>query len=75
MANSHNHRYHLHSWRLDKQNILLESHVVINENDMSQMESIKGSLKDLLGSKINIHHSALEFEFEPCEQHTESPCN
>ncbi len=67
--------HHLHVWRLDENNILLESHVVIDENDLNQMESIKTSLKNLLGSQFNIHHSTLEFEFEPCEEHTESPCN
>jgi cobalt-zinc-cadmium efflux system protein len=67
--------HHLHVWRLDEQNILLESHVVIDENDISNMEAIKGSLKELLGSKFNIHHSMLEFEFEPCEEHLASPCN
>jgi cobalt-zinc-cadmium efflux system protein len=67
--------HHLHVWRLDEQNILLESHVVIDENDMTQMESIKSSLKKLLSSNFDIHHSTLEFEFEPCDEHAENPCN
>ena len=66
--------HHLHIWRLDEKNILLESHVVIDKNDLTKMESIKASLKELLESKYNIHHSTLEFEFEPCEEHTESHC-
>lgn len=67
--------HHLHVWRLDEKNILLESHIVIDEDNMNQMESIKSSLKQLLGSNFNIHHSTLEFEFEPCEEHAHSPCN
>lgn len=67
--------HHLHVWRLDEHNILLESHVVIDEDDMNQMESIKSALKELLRSSFNIHHSTLEFEFEPCEDYEESPCN
>lgn len=67
--------HHLHVWRLDEKNILLESHVVIDEDDMNQMEAIKSSLKQLLGSNFNIHHSTLEFEFEPCDEHAHSPCN
>lgn len=67
--------HHLHIWRLDEQNILLESHVVIDEDKMASMESIKTALKELLSSSFNIHHSTLEFEFEPCEEHAESPCN
>ncbi|MGM0547387.1 MAG: cation diffusion facilitator family transporter [Bacteroidota bacterium] len=67
--------HHLHVWRLDEKNILLESHVVIDEDNMRQMESIKSSLKDLLSTDFNIHHSTLEFELEPCDEHHESPCN
>lgn len=66
--------HHLHVWRLDEHNILLESHVVIDEEDMNQMESIKSTLKTLLSNNFNIHHSTLEFEFEPCEERTKSPC-
>lgn len=67
--------HHLHVWRLDEQNILLESHIVIDENDLTNMESIKTSLKDLLRNGFEIHHSTLEFEFEPCRESVESPCN
>lgn len=67
--------HHLHVWRLDEQNILLESHVVIDENDLTNMESIKTSLKELLRNGFEIHHSTLEFEFEPCEEYEANPCN
>lgn len=67
--------HHLHVWRLDEHNILLESHIVIDEEDMTQMESIKSNLKKLLSANFNINHSTLEFEFEPCDEHAESPCN
>lgn len=67
--------HHLHVWRLDEKNILLESHVVIDEDNMPQMETIKSSIKSLLSSNFDIHHSTLEFEFEPCDEHAESPCN
>ncbi len=66
--------HHVHVWRLDEQNILLESHVVIDEEELNNMEKIKSNLKDLLKSEFNIHHSTLEFEFEPCEDHAEIPC-
>lgn len=67
--------HHMHVWRLDEQNILLESHVVIDEEDAGKMEEIKSKIKQLLGTEFNIHHSTLEFEFEPCEERLESPCN
>jgi len=66
--------HHLHVWRLDENNILLESHVVIDESDMLNMEKIKSSLKDLLNKSFNIQHSTLEFEFDPCEEKVENPC-
>ena len=67
--------HHMHVWRLDEQNILLESHVVIDEEDADKMEEIKSEIKQLLGTEFNIHHSTLEFEFEHCEESLESPCN
>jgi cobalt-zinc-cadmium efflux system protein len=67
--------HHLHVWRLDEHNILLESHVVIDEEKIDQMESIKSALKKLLSTNFDIHHSTLEFELEPCKEHHESPCN
>lgn len=66
--------HHLHVWRLDEDNILLESHVVIDESDMNKMEQIKASLKELLDKSFEIHHSTLEFEFEPCEEYAGKPC-
>jgi len=67
--------HHMHVWRLDERNILLESHVVIDEEDAGKMEEIKSEIKQLLSTDFNIHHSTLEFEFEPCEERLESPCN
>ncbi|HET6528204.1 MAG TPA: cation diffusion facilitator family transporter [Balneolaceae bacterium] len=67
--------HHMHVWRLDEHNILLESHIVIDENRLHNMESIKSNIKKLLMSDFNIHHSTLEFEFEPCHEPAESPCN
>ncbi|NGP87651.1 cation diffusion facilitator family transporter [Fodinibius halophilus] len=67
--------HHLHVWRLDEQHILLESHVVIDKDDMTEMEAIKSQLKTLLGANFNIHHSTLEFEFEPCKEYAETPNN
>jgi cobalt-zinc-cadmium efflux system protein len=67
--------HHMHVWRLDEHNILLESHVVIDETRLHEMEDIKSNIKKLLMADFNIHHSTLEFEFEPCREPAESPCN
>lgn len=61
--------HHLHIWRLDEQSILLESHVVIEQEDLHDMENIKSSLKKILHDDFDIYHSTLEFEVEPCGAH------
>ncbi|HET8865137.1 MAG TPA: cation diffusion facilitator family transporter [Gracilimonas sp.] len=61
--------HHLHVWRLDENNTLLESHIVIEKEDLDEMESIKSSIKKLLHDEFEIYHSTLEFEFEPCDDH------
>ncbi len=62
--------HHLHVWRLDEQQVLLECHVVIEKEDVMQMEEIKSTLKKLLHDEFHITHSTLEFEFEPCSAHS-----
>jgi len=61
--------HHLHVWRLDEHQVMMESHIVIEEKDMNFMESIKSSIKKLLHDEFGIHHSTLEFEYEPCNSH------
>lgn len=58
--------HHIHVWRLDEHSTLLESHIVIEKENLNEMETIKSSLKKLLHDKFGISHSTLEFEFEPC---------
>lgn len=58
--------HHLHVWRLNEESVLLESHVVIEKEDVVHMEDIKAALKELLHHRFEISHSTLEFEFEPC---------
>jgi cobalt-zinc-cadmium efflux system protein len=61
--------HHVHVWRLDEHSTLLESHIVIEKEDLDEMETIKSSIKKLLHDKFEIYHSTLEFEFEPCNDH------
>ncbi len=61
--------HHIHVWRLDEHQIMMESHIVIEEEDISHMEEIKSSIKKVLHDDFGIHHSTLEFEFEPCNAH------
>jgi len=61
--------HHIHVWRLDEHEIMMESHIVIEEEDIGEMESIKTIIKKLLRDDFGIHHSTLEFECEPCNAH------
>ena len=61
--------HHLHVWRLDEQQVLLECHVVIEKEDVMRMEEVKSKLKKILHDDFHITHSTLEFEFEPCSAH------
>lgn len=61
--------HHIHVWRLDEKQILLECHVVILKNDLTEMETIKQQIKKTLHDDFHITHSTLEFETEPCSAH------
>ncbi|WP_103664079.1 cation diffusion facilitator family transporter [Gracilimonas amylolytica] len=58
--------HHVHVWRLDEESTLLESHIVIQKEDLHLMEEIKSAIKKVLHDEYHITHSTLEFEFEPC---------
>jgi len=60
--------HHVHVWRLDEQQVCLESHVAIGQEHLPCMEQIKTNLKQLLENRFGITHSTLEFEFEPCRR-------
>lgn len=61
--------HHIHVWRLNETQTLLECHVVIEKDDVYKMEEIKSAIKKLLHDEFEITHSTLEFEFEPCGSH------
>lgn len=61
--------HHIHVWRLDETQIMMECHVEINEEDLPKMENVKSQLKKLLHDDFEIFHSTLEFEFKPCDAH------
>lgn len=60
--------HHIHVWNLNEHNRLLECHIYIRRDDLSFMEEIKSSVKELLRVEFSITHSTLEFELEPCEE-------
>jgi cobalt-zinc-cadmium efflux system protein len=61
--------HHIHLWSIDESKIALEAHIVTdNAKTLSELESIKASIKSLLSLEFNISHSTLEFE-DPSIEH------
>lgn len=54
--------HHVHIWQLDENRNALEAHVVVSEPTVSDIESIKKEIKNLLSQGFNVTHSTLEFE-------------
>lgn len=56
--------HHLHVWELDEQNRALEAHVVVCAGNVTELETIKQTIKQRLANDFDIKHSTLEFECE-----------
>lgn len=55
--------HHVHIWRLDERRNALEAHIISEQTQPKETESIKDALKKLLAEKFDIGHSTLEFEY------------
>jgi cobalt-zinc-cadmium efflux system protein len=60
--------HHIHVWKMDENEAMMECHVLIPESESSSLESIKSEIKRRLSDSFGITHSAIEFELEPCEE-------
>lgn len=60
--------HHIHVWKMDENETMMECHVLIPESESSSLESIKSEIKQLLSESFGITHSAIEFELQPCEE-------
>lgn len=54
--------HHVHIWQIDEHDAFFEAHVVIDDCDLVEIESIKRTIKQRLAAEFAIHHSTLEFE-------------
>jgi cobalt-zinc-cadmium efflux system protein len=54
--------HHLHIWKLDEERVAMESHVVVDNHTLKELEVIKKNIKNFLKEKHNIYHSSIEFE-------------
>jgi len=54
--------HRIHVWELDEHHRSLESHIVISDKKVQQLDTIKSALKTLFKERFDIGHSTLEFE-------------
>lgn len=66
--------HHVHVWQLDEHHLALEAHVVISDDDIHRMESIKTEIKQQLEERYAISHSTLELETIPCDPSQDPHC-
>ena len=67
--------HHIHVWELDEYHIAFEAHIVVQQqNDTEMLETIKSSSKALLKDRFKIGHSTLEIEWYGSECNT-LPCH
>jgi cobalt-zinc-cadmium efflux system protein len=54
--------HHVHVWQLDDKRTLFEGHIVIDKGDLSRIEEIKASVREILASRFSVDHATLELE-------------
>ncbi|KPB00630.1 cation diffusion facilitator family transporter [Ahrensia marina] len=54
--------HHVHLWQMEENMAALDTHVVVETDQLSEIETIKTKIKSLLADQFNIEHTTLEFE-------------
>lgn len=58
--------HHIHVWRLDEKNIILEGHVLLDDMMISETNTINGAIMQLLEDEFHINHTVIQFESDNC---------
>lgn len=59
--------HHLHFWQANEHDLHLEFHVNLKEDiKVSQTESIRNKLENILENKFGINHLTVQLEYECC---------
>lgn len=58
--------HHIHVWRLDEKNTILEGHVVLSDMLVSETTPINAAISGLLEKEFGINHSVIQFESAAC---------
>lgn len=54
--------HHIHLWQMQEHEAALDAHIVLRENDLTSLATIKRKIKQTLAENFGITHSTLEFE-------------
>lgn len=58
--------HHIHIWRLDEKNIILEGHVLLDDMLISETKTINNDIMKLLEDEFEISHTVIQFESADC---------
>jgi cobalt-zinc-cadmium efflux system protein len=58
----------LHVWTVSPGYISLSAHVVLDDQSLSEAQSVMRRLKDVLAERFGIEHTTIQFECESCEE-------
>lgn len=56
----------LHVWTVSPGYIALSAHVVLDDQALSEAQSVMGGLKEVLAERFGIEHTTIQFECESC---------
>jgi cobalt-zinc-cadmium efflux system protein len=58
--------HHIHIWRLDEKNTILEAHVRLEDMPVSKAADIGGEISEVLEHEFDIGHANIQFESDAC---------
>ncbi len=59
--------HHVHYWQLSDDQTHLEAHIEADDNKLSELDSVRKEIEELLHHDFDIEHITLQFEFVKCE--------
>ncbi len=58
----------VHVWTVSPRYVSLSAHVVLDDQSLSEAQSVMERLKEMLVERFNIEHTTIQFECESCEE-------
>jgi cobalt-zinc-cadmium efflux system protein len=54
--------HHIHVWRLDEKNVILEAHVIVPDMLVSETTALNDAISDMLSEEFGIGHTVVQFD-------------